>query len=141
MQSLNQISLERVFCCFDENGDGRISSTELRSCMSVVGYELSLDEARAMIDSMDANGDGQLSLDEFIKLIEREEEDDRMMIEAFKMYQMDSQDCITAKSLKRMLSRLGYSRNMEICEEVISKFDINGDGVLSFDEFKVMMMA
>ncbi|XP_020599814.1 probable calcium-binding protein CML31 [Phalaenopsis equestris] len=141
MQSLNQISLERVFCCFDENGDGKISSTELRSCMSVVGHELSLDEARAMIDSMDANGDGLLSLDEFIKLIEREEEDDRMMIEAFKMYQMDSQNCITAKSLKRMLSRLGYSRNMEICEEVISKFDINGDGVLSFDEFKVMMMA
>ncbi|KAL0908205.1 hypothetical protein M5K25_022683 [Dendrobium thyrsiflorum] len=142
MMSFNQISLEQMFCYFDENGDGRISSAELKSCMSAVGYDLSLEEVRAIIESMDAaGGDGLLRLEEFIKLIEREEEDDTEMIEAFKMYEMEDQGCITAKSLKRMLSRLGYSRNIEVCQEVIDIFDTNNDGVLSFEEFKNMMMG
>ncbi|KAH0451325.1 hypothetical protein IEQ34_018624 [Dendrobium chrysotoxum] len=130
-----------MFCYFDENGDGRISSAELKSCMSAVGYDLSLEEVKAIIESMDADGDGLLRLEEFIKLMERGEEDDTVMIEAFKMYEMEDQGCITSKSLKRMLSRLGYSRNIEVCQEVISKFDTNNDGVLSFEEFKNMMMA
>lgn len=141
MLSLNRISQKQVFCYFDENGDGRISSTELRSCTSAVGYDLSLEEVRAIIESMDADGDGQLSSEEFIKLMERGDEDDRDMMEAFKMYEMEEEGCITAKSLTRMLSRLGYSRNIEVCQEVINKFDINHDGVLSFEEFKAMMMA
>ncbi|KAI0494301.1 hypothetical protein KFK09_024433 [Dendrobium nobile] len=137
-----QISLEQMFCYFDENGDGRISSAELKSCMSAAGYDLTLEEVGAIIESTDADGDGSLRLEEFVKLMERgEEEDDTEMIEAFKMYEMEDQGCITAKSLKRMLSRLGYSSDIEVCQGVISKFDTNNDGVLSFEEFKNMMMA
>ncbi|RVW62778.1 putative calcium-binding protein CML40 [Vitis vinifera] len=44
------------------------------------------------------------------------------------------------RSLKRMLSRLGESRSVEECSVMIGQFDVNGDGVLSFDEFKLMML-
>ena len=60
--------------------------------------------------------------------------------EAFRMYEMDGSKCITPKSLNMMLSRLGVSRNMEECSVMIRQFDVNGDGVLSFDEFKLMML-
>ena len=69
---------------------------------------------------------------------EREREDG--LKEAFKMYEMDGSGCITPRSLKRMLSRLGESRSIDECKVMIARFELDGDGVLTFDEFKVMML-
>ena len=80
-------------------------------------------------------------LEEFVGWMEREGEDRKMELrEAFRMYEMEGSGCITAKSLKRMLSRLGESRSVEECSVTIGQFDVNGDGVLSFDEFKLMLL-
>ncbi|KAK8918619.1 putative calcium-binding protein CML19 [Platanthera zijinensis] len=142
--SLNRKALEKLFCYFDEDNDGKISSCELRACMTVINDELSLEEAKALVELLDADGDGLLGFDDFVKFVENGEkngQNEKEMREAFRMYEMDSQGYITAMSLKRMLSGLGFSRNIEICRGVISKFDMNCDGVLSFEEFKIMMMA
>ena len=47
--------------------------------------------------------------------------------------------CITPKSLKRVLGRLGQAKTMDECKSMIAHFDLNGDGVLNFDEFRIMM--
>jgi calcium-binding protein CML len=39
-----------------------------------------------------------------------------------------------------MMSRLGLHLDADECEAMIRRFDLNGDGVLTFDEFKTMMM-
>ncbi|RVW14125.1 putative calcium-binding protein CML40 [Vitis vinifera] len=79
---------------------------------------------------------------DLVRLVEGVEEEERIndLKEAFKMYENDGCGCITPKSLKRMLSRLGESRSIDECTVMISQFDLNGDGVLNFDEFKVMML-
>jgi calcium-binding protein CML len=49
---------------------------------------------------------------------------------------------ITPASLRRTLSRLGsHELGVEDCRAMICRFDLDGDGALSFDEFRVMMMA
>jgi calcium-binding protein CML len=52
---------------------------------------------------------------------------------------------ITPASLMRMLDKLLESSTekmeLEECRAMICRFDLNGDGVLSFDEFMVMMMG
>ncbi|GKV07952.1 hypothetical protein SLEP1_g19648 [Rubroshorea leprosula] len=75
-------------------------------------------------------------------MVEGGEEEERVkdLREAFKMYEMDGGGCITPKSLKRMLSRLGESRSLDECKVMIAQFDLNGDGVLNFDEFRAMML-
>lgn len=136
--------MERVFNYFDENGDGKISAAELQSCMRTAGVgELSREEAEMAVQSSDSDEDGLLDLKDFSKLIkgsglseaERKEE----LREAFGMFAAEGTGCITAKSLKRMLSRLGESPSVGNCEAMIRKFDLNGDGVLNFDEFNNMM--
>ncbi|BFG27089.1 hypothetical protein CerSpe_133630 [Prunus speciosa] len=131
---------ERVFNQFDANGDGKISPSELQQCVGAIGGELSLTEAEVAVEHLDSDGDGLLGLDDFVKFVDggREEEKVNDLKEAFKMYVMDD-GCITPKSLKRMLSRLGESKSVDDCKVMISRFDLNGDGVLNFDEFKVMM--
>lgn len=59
---------------------------------------------------------------------------------AFRLYENDGTDCITPKSLNRVLDRLGESRSVDECVGMINQFDLNGDGVLNFDEFKAMML-
>ena len=69
-----------------------------------------------------------------------EEEKLRDLGEAFEMYN----DCemlgfITPKSLQMMLSRLGESKSIHQCTAMIHHFDLNGDGLLNFHEFALMM--
>ncbi|KAM3398765.1 putative calcium-binding protein CML19 [Capsicum galapagoense] len=135
--------LERLFTYFDENGDGKVSPEELRRCMKAAGGTLTEEEAEMAVRLSDSDGDGLLGLEDFTKLMEGMEEErnkESELIGAFGMYEdMEGSGYITPKSLKRMLSRLGESTSIENCKAMISRFDINGDGVLSFDEFKIMM--
>ena len=137
----NCSELQRVFDYFDEDGDGKISPSELRSCVVTVGGEMSMDEAEAAVKTCDLNGDGQIDFEEFQKLMDAGGEEDKNveLKEAFGMYEMDGSGCITPTSLKRMLSRLGEPKSTEDCQAMIRRFDLNGDGVLSFDEFRIMM--
>ena len=134
---------ERVFSHFDEDGDGKISPAELQQCVKAVGGEFLLEEAEvAVVEALDTDGDGLLGLEDFIRFVEEVGEEEKMndLKEAFKMYEMQGCGCITPKSLKRMLSRLGESRTLEECKLMIAQFDLNGDGVLNFDEFRVRML-
>ncbi|KAF7129386.1 hypothetical protein RHSIM_Rhsim10G0007800 [Rhododendron simsii] len=141
---------ERVFSHFDENKDGKISPAELRLSLGTIGGEISESEAEAVVLLMDSDGDGLLGLEDFIRLVEGTEEEEKVkdLKEAFKMYEEMDDECkcgtgssssITPRSLKRMLSRLGEKKSVGECEVMISQFDLNGDGVLNFDEFRNMM--
>ncbi|XP_030476914.1 putative calcium-binding protein CML19 [Syzygium oleosum] len=133
---------ERVFSHFDGDKDGKISPAELRQCVAAVGGDISLAEAEAAVEALDGDGDGQLGFEDFVALVEGGGAEERAadLKEAFKMYETDGGGgCITPKSLRRMLSRLGESRSLDECKAMIAKFDLNGDGVINFDEFRVMM--
>lgn len=136
--------LKRLIDFFDEDGDGKISPTELQRCMRIVGEELSPEDAEAVVQSMDSDGDGQLCFDEFIQLAKAEEECEeerrRYLQEAFRVYEMEGEGCITPKSLSRALHQLGQSKTIDECKEMIRRYDINGDGVICFDEFEIMLL-
>ena len=144
--------LRRVFASFDQDGDGKISAAELRLCMkAATGEDMPAEDVRAVMASADADGDGLLDEEEFVRLagevVEAEDHDyddedrRRWLREAFGMYEMESSGCITALSLKLMLAKLGAHRDIAECQAMICRFDLDGDGVLSFDEFKTMMMS
>ncbi|VFR02685.1 unnamed protein product [Cuscuta campestris] len=134
----------RVFAFFDEDGDGSVSASELRRAVWAVGGELTEEEAEMAVRLSDSDGDGMLGFEDFVKLMEGGkgggvEEEEEELREAFGKYEMEGRGCITPLSLKRMLGRLGESTTIESCEAMIRRFDLNGDGVLCFDEFKIMM--
>ncbi|XP_025817712.1 putative calcium-binding protein CML19 [Panicum hallii] len=135
----------RVFSAFDRDDDGKISAAELRLCMrAALGEDVSAEDADDLVASADTDGDGLLSQEEFLKLAQLEAEEEercRGLKEAFGMYAMKGEGCITPLSLKRMLSKLGSHQEIDECKAMICRFDLDGDGVLSFEEFKIMMDA
>ena len=138
--------LRTLFATLDSDADGKISAAELQVCMrATLGEDVPAEEAEALVASVDADGDGMLCEAEFLKLAlhcdAEEEERNRGLREAFGLYEMEGEGCITPMSLRRMLGRLGNERGVGECRAMICRFDLDGDGVLSFDEFKIMMSA
>jgi len=59
-----------AFKFFDKDGDGFISRTELRHIMNTVDVSLAETDIEEMIKEADANGDGKIDFDEFIKMMQ-----------------------------------------------------------------------
>eukprot|EP01018_Ginkgo_biloba_P031999 Gb_13856 [translate_table: standard] len=135
--------LTEVFRYFDADGDGKISMAELRKVVNSVGEdELREEEVRGIMKQFDSDGDGFIDLHDFIRLNTRraKEEEEEELLEAFRMFDMEEEGCITPKALQRMMIRLGHvDISVDECRLMIKKVDFDGDGVVSFQEFKHMM--
>lgn len=132
----------QVFHHVDRDGDGKIPSSELQALMNSVGIDLSDQDIEAVV-GLDENK--LIGLEEFAKLVEMEEGDEeerkaRELRKAFKVFEMEGEGCITPESLKATLGRLGAPKDVDECKDMIRGFDVDGDGVLSFEEFELMML-
>ncbi|KAL8150752.1 hypothetical protein V2J09_020560 [Rumex salicifolius] len=122
--------LEHVFNKFDVNGDGRISSSELRSIMSNLGQTVSDDEILAMIREVDSDGDGFIDLREFIELNTKGVDSDEIMVnlrEAFSVYDIDGNGSISAEELLQIMKSLGDGCSIADCRKMIAGVDTDGD--------------
>lgn len=54
---------------FDKNGDGLISSSELRHVMTSLGDKLSDEEVDDMLKEADLDGDGMVNYVEFVTIL------------------------------------------------------------------------
>lgn len=97
-----------------------------------------------MIREVDADGDGHIDFNEFVELNTKGVDSDEIMEnlrEAFSVYDIDGNGSITAEELHEVLQSLGEECSIGECRKMISGVDSDGDGMISFDEFKVMMMV
>ncbi|GMJ09647.1 CALMODULIN LIKE 25 [Hibiscus trionum] len=136
--------LEEVFKKFDANGDGKISSSELDSIMGSLGQKLSDEELHKMIKEVDADGDGFIDFDEFVELNTKGVDSNEVLEnlkEAFSVYDLDGNGSISAEELHKVLQSLGDDCSISECRKMICGVDKDGNGLIDFEEFKVMMMA
>ncbi|KDP38112.1 hypothetical protein JCGZ_04755 [Jatropha curcas] len=134
--------LQHVFNKFDANGDGKISSAELGSIMASLGHKATDEELRKMIMEFDADGDGFIDFQEFVELNTQGVDTNEAMEnlrDAFSVYDIDGNGSISAEELHRVMGSLGESCSIAECRRMISGVDGDGDGMIDFEEFKVMM--
>lgn len=135
--------LKQVFKKFDANDDGKISASELASMLSSLGYAATADEISAMIREVDSDGDGHIDLDEFIELNTKDIDSEEVLEnlkEAFSVFDVDKNGSISAEELLNVMKSLGEDCSIAECRKMISGVDRDGDGMIDFEEFKVMMV-
>ncbi|KAH7685021.1 calcium-binding protein CML protein [Dioscorea alata] len=144
---LDLLELRRVFQTFDHDGDGRITKEELQDSLENLGIFISEGDLSAMIGRIDVNGDGCVDIDEFGALygtivgeMGREEVDEDVK-EAFDVFDVNGDGYISVDELRFVLSSLGLRQGQTTDDfrRMIGKVDQDGDGRVSFNEFKDMM--
>ncbi|KAH0687477.1 hypothetical protein KY285_018042 [Solanum tuberosum] len=140
----NMDEVQKVFQRFDTNGDGMISGDELSGVISALGSGTSPEEVARMMDEIDADRDGFISLKEFSEFCKGDinsvgDGGVKELREAFDLYDQDSNGLISAAELHQILTRLGESCSVQDCTKMITSVDSDGDGYVSFEEFKKMM--
>ncbi|KAI3714845.1 hypothetical protein L6452_21805 [Arctium lappa] len=150
--------LKSVFATFDKNKDGFITKQELSDSLKNIGISTSERDVLEMVQRVDVNGDGLIDFDEFCELFEsmmsREDQggkidggfenldhEDGDLKDAFDVFDGDKNGLISVEELGLVLDSLGFKegKKLEDCKMMISKVDIDGDGMINFHEFKNMM--
>lgn len=161
--SKNKLELKRVFGTFDKNGDGFITKEELRESLRNIRVFMTETEVEEMVVKVDANGDGLIDFDEFCILCKAmdgghddgningvvDEEylggdgEEGELKEAFDVFDKDKDGLISVEELGSVLCSLGLNEGnkVEDCKAMIRKVDVDGDGMVNFDEFKKMMKS
>ncbi|CAI0435375.1 unnamed protein product [Linum tenue] len=108
---------------------------------STTGEAMSKEDAEKVIGEFDGDGDGMLEFGDFVRMVDGDGKDlDGDLRRAFEMFEEDKgEGCITPRGLQRMLVRLGDRKSVDECSAMIRPFDLDGNGVLDFQEFQRMM--
>lgn len=138
LQDIDEI--KRVFNRYDANNDGQLSAEELSEVIKTLGTTPSPEEITRMMEEMDTDKDGFISLDEFAKFCSAGSDNgEGELREAFDMYDINRNGLISSSELHQILTKLGEKCTEQDCVKMITSVDSDGDGFVNFAEFKSMM--
>eukprot|EP00638_Chattonella_subsalsa_P011219 CAMPEP_0117802558 /NCGR_PEP_ID=MMETSP0948-20121206/15814_1 /TAXON_ID=44440 /ORGANISM="Chattonella subsalsa, Strain CCMP2191" /LENGTH=492 /DNA_ID=CAMNT_0005635405 /DNA_START=188 /DNA_END=1667 /DNA_ORIENTATION=+ len=127
--------LKKVFSAIDDDGNGVITLEELRMAMRMEGMEAVEAEVMALMDGIDIDGSHSLDYQEFLAaVVDRNifirEENIRA---AFQYFDKEGSGAIRPQDLVEIFGSIQHA------EEATRGIDLNGDGIISYEEFKEMM--
>ncbi|XP_017148841.2 neo-calmodulin [Drosophila miranda] len=134
--------IEDAFAVMDKESDGSVTAKELAVLMRSLGRSPTDNELQAMINEVDADGNGSIELEEFAFMIIRKMHDtnhEDELRDAFRVFDKENNGYITSSELKVVLTALGMKLPDDEIEEMIREYDIDQDGHLDFEEFVNMM--
>ena len=133
-----------AFSLFDKNDDGKIVIEELGTVMRSLGQNPTDAELKDMINEVDADGNGFIDFPEFLEMMARKMKDtdsEEEIKDAFRMFDKDGNGNISKAELKHLMTGLGESLTEEEITDMVGEADIDGDGLVNYEEFVKMMMS
>lgn len=136
--------LKNTFGVLDKNKDGTLTIKEIVDGMKAHGLEMPENMADSLA-RVDTDGSGSIDYTEFIAATLEQSRyiRDEVMWTAFRTFDKDGDGQITKEELKAVVS--GHGDDLEKVEAdvlaMIAEADNDGNGCISFEEFKAMMRA
>ena len=136
------IEIKKAFDMFDIDNTGTINPMDLKNTLEVQGYETKNSAVYRMINEIDVDNTEKVNFGEFLDLMASEGFDNTSVDEIrklFNIFDIDKTGYIEVKNLKRIARELGESLDEQEIIEIITKSDLDGDGVVSFQDFYNIM--
>jgi len=132
------------FRTIDSNGDGKLNKDELVKGFTEILGKTHLEAVSSIEDIfkvVDADKNGFIQYEEFIRACIKKETllSDLYLSFAFKFFDRDNSGYITVNEIKEIFCSGNGDINNKVIEKIISEVDFDGDGQVSYEEFKVMM--
>lgn len=106
--------------------------------MISLGFEAKNGAIFNMISDLDTDGNGTIDFGEWVTLLTKKvnDKDSRANIaKVFPLYDRDGTGSISLSSLRAVADELGEDIDNKELEELLTRADANGDGVIDFEEF------
>merc|ERR1712080_503103 len=139
----NRAEIESAFRRFDTNKDGAISFQEMKTGLSTCGLNFTEQEVEVCFAVADRDGDGEVSLAEFMELLSSSTGNSNTTLnkflkyciqQAFNIIDTDRDGAITFKELSISLRAAGFS-DYEI-QTIFALADHDRDGEVSLSELQ-----
>jgi len=123
----DKLHIKQAFDHFDKDSSGTLTVAELQDALKISEHD-----AKAIVSSVDANGDGIVSFEEFCKVVEKK------FLPAFhNIVKYDDLGLFTKSELKKAYSKAGVQINDKQIEEYFAALDDNNDNLISLKEFVI----
>jgi calcium-dependent protein kinase len=141
--------IEEVFNHLDASGDGSLDIDELEELLvRIYGMEPTKLQLQHLMVAIDLDGDGEIDIDEFVSAMATVKEV-KQAGEIFKWHQLfnrydaDGSGELGQDEVEEMATKMwgdGHSSTLRMKELMVSEADTDGDGLVSWPEFRTMMM-
>ena len=134
-------SLKKLFFELDEKGKGVITKEDLfRGMDECFDHKITKEEVAKIFSNIDYDNNGTISFDEFLKaaIDKKKLLTDEKLKAAFALFDMNGDGDIEAKELQEVM---GENNDIQgnVWAKMIEEVDLDGNGVIDFEEFKDMM--
>lgn len=140
--------LRNTFAALDTNDTGFVSAQDLESAMFRAGFNISADDVRRLVQSVDQLQQKGMKYSNFIMMTMDRKKflDKEVVYMAFKHLdfvgtRQDNDGFITTKDLKTAMEVAGGEFTEMELQEMINEFDMKGDRKIDFEEFSEMMAS
>lgn len=110
--------------------------------MTSLGFESKSNTIFQMIADLDTDGNGSIDFDEWLTLMTKRvtDRDSRANInKIFALFDDERTGHISIKNLRRVVQQLGENISEEELQELINRADVDQDGLVSEDEFYIIL--
>jgi calcium-dependent protein kinase len=135
----------RLFNLIDENNDGQITKEEFYNGLKkfhTVDEKTLQEDVDIIFSSIDADNNGFIEYEEFVRAAIDKNKflgDDVLQL-AFRFFDKDGSGEITISEIKNFFFKNEkHEREEDVLKMIVGEVDDNGDGSISFEEFKTMM--
>jgi centrin-1 len=134
--------IREAFDQFDTDGSGSIDAQELKMAMRALGFELTREEIRDMIQKVVGATVPTLDFQQFFEMMSQkilERDPIKEILKAFELFDKDHNGSISLRDLKSATIELGENLTDDELREMIKEADRDLDGEVGRHEFIEVM--
>ena len=135
---------KEAFNLFDKDGDGFIKTDELASVLRSLGQNNTEAEFQEIVSEIDSDDTGSIDFPKFLTMMARKMKENNNkdeIHEIFKVFDKEANGIISMVELSHVMTSLGEELTEEEVREMIKEADTDGDGQVSYEDFKKIYLS
>ena len=136
--------LHEAFNIFDVESDGSIDSKQLIILMNSLKQYPSQKELEKILNEFNIDKNGQIYFNQFLKIMAKrlknlKEDEDRYLKNLFSNLDRNNNGLISIHEIRYIVTHSSENISEKDIETIMKEADTDGDGLISFEEFMMIM--